>query len=710
MQALAPELLFRLSRLSRLALFTATCAPLLSVQALETSADQAAVAAVERLTVHGERQSDTFGSKSGILLKELPQSVQLLDVDSLRGQGLISIGDLLREVPGANPGYSRVGPYQSFSLKIRGFMADQMRNGMRQRYFEDVDASAINSIERLEVLKGPSGVLYGQSAVGGVINLVSKMPGTDGSGSAALRLGSFSQKVLSGDHSVQLSDSDSGIVALRLTGELERSDTFVDRQPMDRNNFGLSLVHTLGDRATGYFVAEYVKRETSRYPGLPVSIVLPDQDTEVLDSSLQLGEPGFTSLRSFAPLYQYWADIRLTDTWTLTPRLQYQEFNTVFGQVNVRAPVTSQPNLFNRNGRQGREDDHYSIAQLDLSGKAHWFGLEHQILFGYEGSWERSRFTQSNIRAGSLAAVDVRNPVYQYDSIKPVLDFGFDNFYNLDSDAVYLQDQLRLTEQLQLIGAVRYTDSKAGNGTWGSTGADYVPVSSTIWQLGLTYQLSDRLTFFTGHNTGFDVESSAAARSRTGKALEPEESAQQELGLRFSQEQLSGSIALFRIERLNALTSDSIDPDFSVNSGEQRVNGIELEGRWQMSPALALQAGYAYMDGEVTVSNDGDVGAALGDLANHQLNLSAHYQIDQQWSAYLRGNYSSSRPLLTGSSWTLDGYSLVGAGVRYQTGQWSAQLALNNLFDQGYYTASGNGFVVYPGEPRQASLQLNWQW
>jgi iron complex outermembrane receptor protein len=704
----APAFLFRLSRL---ALLTAACAPMLSVQARDTASDQAAVAAVERLTVHGERQSDTFGSKSGILLKELPQSVQLLDVDSLRGQGLISIGDLLREVPGANPGYSRVGPYQSFSLKIRGFMADQMRNGMRQRYFEDVDASAINSIERLEVLKGPSGVLYGQSAVGGVINLVSKMPGTDGSGSAALRLGSFSQKVLSGDHSMQLSDG----VALRLTGELERSDTFVDRQPMDRNNFGLSLVHALGERATGYFVAEYVKRETSRYPGLPVSIVLPDQDAAVLDNSLQLGEPGFTSLRSFAPLYQYWADIRLSDAWTLTPRLQYQEFNTVFGQVNLRTPLlptngAGQPNLISRNGRQGREDDHYSIVQLDLSGKAHWFGLEHQILFGYEGSWERGRFTQSNIRAGSLAAVDVRNPVYQYDSIKPVLDFGFDNFYNLDSDALYLQDQLRLTEQLQLIGAVRYTDSQASSGSWNVAGADVVPVSSTIWQLGLTYQLSDRLTFFTGHNTGFDLESSAASRSRTGKALAPEESAQQELGLRFSQEQLSGSIALFRIERLNALTSDPIDPDFSVNSGEQRVNGIELEGRWQMSPTLALQAGYAYMDGEVTVSNDGDVGAELGDLANHQLNLSAQYQLDEQWSAYLRGNYSSSRPLLTGSGWTLDGYSLLGAGVRYQAGQWSAQLALNNLLDQGYYTASGNGFVVYPGEPRQASLQLNWQW
>lgn len=691
---------------SRLAILLAACLSCAGVQAADSATLESQI---ERLTVYGEKQSDTFGSKSGILLKELPQSVQLLDVESMRAQGLVSVGDLLRDVPGANPGYSRVGPYQSFSLKIRGFMADQMRNGMRQRYFEDVDASALNSIERLEVLKGPSGVLYGQSAVGGVINLVSKMPNADQGGNAAVRIGSFNQKALSVDHSLQLSDASAHNVAVRLTGEVERSNTFVDRQPMDRNNFGLALVHTLGDRVTGHLVVEYVSRDTNRYAGLPVSLVLPDQDEAILDQGLQLGEPGFSTLRSFAPMWQYWANIRLSDDWTLTPRLQYQQFNTVFGQVNLRAPVAGSPQLISRNGRQGREDDDYNIAQLDLNGKWTTGGLEHQLLLGYEGSWERGRFTQSNIRSGTLAPVNVQQPLYQYDSIAPVLDFAFDNAYNLDADAWYLQDQLRLTEQLQVIGAVRYTDSKAGNGPWQAV-TDYVPVSSTIWQLGLTYQLNDQFTLFAGHNTGFDLESSAAARSRTGVALKPEESAQQELGLRLALSEFQGSIALFRLERLNALTADLIDPDFSVNSGEQRVNGVELEGKWQVNAALAVQAGYAYMDGKVTVSNDGDVGAALGDLARHQLSLSTSLQLDAHWSAYLRGHYSSSRPLLTGSPWTLDSYNLIGAGVSYQASQWSAQLALNNLLDEGYYTASGNGFVVYPGEPRQASIQLNWQW
>lgn len=660
---------------------------------------------LERLSVFGQRQSDTFGSKSGILLKEMPQSIQLIDVEQMRGQGQVSVGDLLRDIPSANPGYSRVGPYQSFSLKIRGFGADQMRNGMRQRYFEDVDASALNSIERMEVLKGPSGVLYGQSAVGGVINLVSKMPDQDHRGSAGLRLGTDNQKVANGDISKVLSDT----LSFRLTGELERSGTFVDRQPMDRNNISLMLQHQAGDRATGHFVAEYVKRETDRYVGLPVPVVLPEQDKEVIDISSQLGEPGFTSLRSFAPLYQYWLDIQLNTDWTLTPRLQYQEFNTVFGQVNLRTPVTGQPDLISRTGRQGREDDDYQIVQLDLNGRVSTGFLEHKLLFGYEAGRERGRFTQSNIRAGTLNPVDINNPQYQYDTQEPVLDFAFDNFYNLDSDAWYLQDQMKLTQQLQLIGAVRYTNSKAASGSWGNA-SEWVPVSSTIWQLGLTWQFNDQLTLFTGHNTGFDVESSAAARSRTGEALEPEESAQTEVGLRFSSDELNASLALFRIERINALTTDPVDADFRVNSAEQRVDGFELEGRWQFSTALQLQAGYAFMDGEVTQSNDANVGQALGDLARHRLNFSANWQYSNEWSAFVRVNYSSARPLVTGSAWDLDAYRLVGTGVHYQQTAWSAQLAVNNLLDELYYTASGNGFVVFPGEPQQVSLQLQWQW
>lgn len=163
------------------------------------------------------------GNKSGLPLERVPQSVQVLSADDLDERGVRSIGDALRAVPSANVGNPRVARYQSFSLKVRGFLADQQRNGLRQRYFEDVDASAISNIERIEVLKGPGGVLYGQSAVGGLLNIVTKAPQAQFGASGNVSFGSFDQKTLAADVTGPISREQR--LYARVTGEIERSNT-----------------------------------------------------------------------------------------------------------------------------------------------------------------------------------------------------------------------------------------------------------------------------------------------------------------------------------------------------------------------------------------------------------------------------------------------------------------------------------------------------
>ena len=159
------------------------CAPAVASEAADKSRDDD-----RDIIVTGTKLSGDFGAKSGIPITKVPQSIQIVTADEIIEQGARSVGDLLRNIPSANPGFSRVGPYQSFSLKVRGFLADQMRNGIRQRYYEDVDASALSNIDRAEVLKGPSGVLYGQSAVGGIVSIITKQPMDDRFGSVAATL------------------------------------------------------------------------------------------------------------------------------------------------------------------------------------------------------------------------------------------------------------------------------------------------------------------------------------------------------------------------------------------------------------------------------------------------------------------------------------------------------------------------------------------
>lgn len=651
---------------------------------------------IEEVVITGNKMRGAFGEKSGIPLEKMPQSVQLLDQKEIASLGAVSIGDLLRQVPSANPGYSRVGAWQSFSLKIRGFLADQMRNGMRQRYYEDVDASAISNIERVEVLKGPSGVLYGHSAVGGIVSIVTKRPQENFSASNSLTLGSDQQRVLSGDVTGSLTDD----VSARLTGELEDSDTFIDHQPMKRTNLGFSLTHDIGDSAQGNLVTEYIKRETKRYAGLPASVVLTDL-TE-LDSSLDLGESSFTDMQADAPLLQYWVDIKLNDNWSVTPRFQYQEFNAKFGEIRLRDPDANNPYLITRNGRWGEENDDYTIAQLDFNGEFNTGGLEHQVLLGYEQGWERGRFTQYNIAAGDVAAIDVRNPQYSYTNREPVLNFAYDNFYDLDTKAIYIQDQITITDKLNVIAATRYSDYASNNGTWGESSLDEVPTDSTIWQLGGTYQFNSEWSLYTGFNTGFDIESTAGSRTKNGVPLDPEESQQTEIGLRFKQTNFSGSVSLFRIERVNVAVADPNNLDFMINAGKISVDGVEFESKINIATNLSLVSGYAYF----SENHDSEI----DDLPKQTVNMGIQYNLTDELKIRSGWNYVDSRMLNVGSEYKLDSYQLINASIGYQQQDWSATLFLNNLLDEEYYSASGNRFVVIPGDPCSFSFRLNKSW
>ena len=641
-----------------------------------------------------------FGEKSGVPIEKLPQSVQVISADDIVEQGATSIGDILRSVPSANPGYSRVGAYQSFSLKLRGFLADQMRNGIRQRYYEDVDASALSNIERVEVLKGPSGVLYGQSAVGGIVSIITKRPQDEAAVAIAATAGNYDQKVLNFDATGSIANGLTG----RVTGEIERSGTFVDFQDMDRFNGASSLRYALSESVVANIVAEYVERDTRRNPGLPIPGTVQANGASAIDRGLYLGEPAIDKLSSHAPLVQAWVDVALSDNWTVTPRFQFNEFNTRFYQIRLRAPQAN-PIIINRNGRQGHENDEYYIAQIDVTGELKTGSVTHKLLFGYEYDRERGRFTQSNLT--NVSPINVVSPVYAYDTIAPVAVFAFDNFYNIDGHAIYLQDQIDLNDRWNLIGAIRHSWINASDGTFGGAVANQAKTSTTIWQIGSTYRLNDAVSFYAGYNTGFDVESSAAARSASGTPLLPEKSAQGEIGLRFSSDMLTGSISAFEIKRSNALTTDPTNPDFSINVGEQRVRGFEIEGSVQPTDWWTLRAGYAYLDSKITKSNEGDQGLRLGDVPKHSFTASTEIAVPEIGMT-LRGglNHVSNRLLTNGSAVILPAYTLASLGAGTKLGAFAVDLAVNNLFDERYFTASGNAFAVYPGDPRTISLRV----
>ena len=159
-----------------------------------------------------------------------------------------------------------------------------------------------------------------------------------------------------------------------------------------------------------------------------------------------------------------------------------------------------------------------------------------------------------------------------------------------------------------------------------------------------------------------------------------------------------------------ALTTDPLNPDFSINAGEQRVRGAELEGEWQVLPHLRLTAGYARLHGRITRSNDGDEGGRLGDVPGHSLSARATWHPVSRLTLHAGVSHISERALVNGSGVDLPAVTLLDAGVGYRAARFDLDLFAANLADERYFTASGNAFAVMPGDPRSLMLRVGTHW
>jgi iron complex outermembrane receptor protein len=347
-------------------------------------------------------------------------------------------------------------------------------------------------------------------------------------------------------------------------------------------------------------------------------------------------------------------------------------------------------------------------------------GATHNLLLGVEYNRERSTFYQENISA--VPSINSLNPVYGTVADRPY-PFAFVSNSDIDSWAVYAQDRIDLTEQWNIVLGGRWTtfDTRSEFSTDPVIDpADILEdeLDHATFQIGSTYKLGGGWSLFGGYATGFDMESAAGGRTASGEPFEPEESSQIEAGVRLAQGSLSGSASLFEIYRTNVLTDDPNNIGFSIQTGEVRVRGLELEGGWEIADGLSLQAGYAWMDGEVTSSNTGNEGFTLADTPEHQANMFVRYDLPG-FPVQLRAgvNYVGDRafsdsvgvtvfPGLLANDVTLPAYTSLDLGATYDFGVARLDLAITNVTDETYYTREFNDFSVFPGEPLQASLRL----
>ncbi len=636
----------------------------------------------------------------------VPQSVQVIDKSLIEDSGAVDVGDILKRVPSAYVGHTRLAPFTSFSWKIRGFDAAVTRNGFRQLYFEDVDQSALSNLERVEIIKGPGSAVYGAEGLGGTVNMVTKRPQAKFDASGRLSAGRHDDYGAAFDVTGALTAD--GALTARLTGEVERADSFVDFQDLDRDNLSLTTAWDQGTGVRAFVLAEYQQRDTLPNPGLPVVGTVKSNGVGRVSRSTYLGEPDFDDLETWSPLVQAWLEFDLAPNWTLSPRYQYFAFNVNQQQMSLRAPLADGINISRAGRFNFHERDKTDTFQFELKGKFSTAGLPHEVLFGYE--WERHRWTGDWYDYAGPPAINPLNPLYL--AAPPAVDDTLVTFSGHGTTpSYYAQDLIHLTDTVTVLAGVRHSQPDFKSEFAGDNARG--PVDNlTSWQIGSAWQFSTDWSLFAGYGTGFSTESVIGSIDRNGGAFEPEESEQWEAGLKRQRGASTLTLAVFDMTRENVATTDPVDPDFSIQVGEQRVRGVELEFTQELARRWFVQGGLAYLDSEVTDSHDGDKGNQLANVAPWQANLWTLYRFDGDLTGLelgLGANFVDQRYGTLDNSYQLDAYTTVEASVAYRlTPQLKAEVFMRNLLDEEYYTGNNN-FSVYPGEPRALYLRLTVQ-
>ncbi|CAG0955326.1 Metal-pseudopaline receptor CntO [Methylophilaceae bacterium] len=615
----------------------------------------------------------------------VPQSSQSINWAMIQDSGAVDVGDVLKSVPSAYTGHTRLAPFTSASWKIRGFDASVTRNGFRQLYFEDVDQSAFSNVERVEIIKGPGSVALGMEGLGGSIHMVTRRPEHDFAGSAHVTLGQYDMKTGGFDLTGAIGDTGLGI---RLNGEIERSGTFIDHQDIDRDNIALTATWDRGGAVRAFFMAEYQRRETSPNPGLPVDFRG--------KRSTYLGEPAFDYLDTWSPLIQAWLEIDIAENWTLSPRYQRFEFNVNQQQVRLSAPIAG--GLVSRTGRHNfHERDMTDTYELELKGRFDLAAMAHQVSLGYTA--ERHEWKGDWFNYVGVTPINPYNPVYS--NVLPATGALSTFSGQADTDEFYLQDLIKLTDRLNLLLGLRHVESRID--TPDSSDQDD---RTNTFQIGASYLLDLQWSLFAGMSTAMSVEGVVGGLSADNKPFEPQRSRQREIGIKHQSEKWSGSLSLFHILFENATTADPANPGFNIQSGEQRARGVELEGAWQATPDWYLSGGLAYIDAEITKSNNGDAGNRLGNIAHLQANLWSRYRIAPNVHVGFGANHVGERYGTISNTYKLPSYTTVDASLAWQIDpRLKTELFVQNLFDKAYYTGSNN-FSVYRGDPLTAYLRM----
>ncbi len=670
------------------------------------------------------RVPDTsVGTRTDTPILDIPQSVQVIPQAVIEEQGAETVGEALRNAAGVSSG--RVASdTQSLVPVIRGFESrNVLRNGLRDPNFSFGGGTNLSNIERVEILRGPASVLYGQGNLGGTVNLVTEPPLDEPRYVLDYTVGMFDQHRPSLDFTGPLfeDDAENGAIAYRLNLAYDSSDSFRDFEELE--SFFVAPVVRIGNADETQLILdlEYFKsRSWGGAPELPALGTVEDNPLGEVDRDANLGEPSLSQSETRVTRLGYRLDHRFNDYLALRNELLVAGRDTPRSNFIIPSRLEPDQRTLTRLLAENPGDQNSLLLNTQLVSSFATGSIDHELLAGIELSREN---IEDIIRFRFLDPIDIFDPVYRPETLSDLaLPFG-DTATRTHALGFYLQDQMTVLDDLILVVGGRfdivdqdYEDRLNPSESFDRQDDAFSP------RVGLVYQPTDTLSLYASYTRSFEPVIGRARslnpvtnQTIVGDPFEPERGTQYEVGLKADllDGRLLTTLALYHLERTNVVTQGADSPLSSVQVGEQRSRGVELNVAGELLPGWNILASYAFTDAEITKDTQFEEGNRLPNAPRQAASLWTTYEL--QWGQLaglgigLGLFFQGERQGDLSNTFDLPGYVRTDATVFYRRDRLRLALNVQNLFDIEYYEGARNDVRVIPGEPLTLSGTIRWE-
>lgn len=647
-------------------------------------------------------------TKTSTPLLETPQSVSVLTRERLDVQGTETQSHALRYTAGVQ-GETYGADMLLDWTQIRGFQQygqNLFRDGLQ---FRSAGQSAVRlnpwGAERIEVVRGPASVLYGQSSVGGLVNFVTKRPTAYPIREVRMQAGSFGR--LQGVFDIGGSIDDDNRWLFRVTGLARESEAQVAFSNNDQRFLAPALTWRPGDRTSLTFLADWQHDDAVRGTSfLPAAGTLEPNPNGRIPVDRRDGEPGFDGIDRHQYSTGYLFEHTGAGAWTLRSRARYAAMRNDY-QISWGAGLREDMRTLDRFWFSA--DLALDIFTIDnhLELQLRTGSIDHRILVGTD---LQRHVNQEPFDFGTADPIDVFDPEYGQALHDPF--FVSDVQTRQRQIGVYAQNELGLTERFTVLvsgRADRVATERLDRMAETTTSQDSDAFTGRI---GAVYRTDAGFAPYASFASAFlPVIGSDAG----GNPFEPERGRQTEVGLKFQPQGGDAllTLAAFDLIRSNVLTADPANPAHQAQTGEIRSRGIEIEGVATLLGGLDLTGAVTLLDAEITESNDGDQG-------NRPI-------IVPDWTAATWGVYTlhSGLPGLgvgvglryTGASWgdpqnslEVPSFTLFDAALHYDRGFFGLSIKADNLFDDVHVVSCYGANSCFYGPTRTVNTTLRFRW